>query len=405
MSSDNLRRVVMLRAIALGAALVVLMLASPLFQVHVDTLALSLICLLWAAFCGVTWRQAQQPAAQSGRLLFWHLLADVVLLTLFLIYSGGTANPLTALYLMPVAAGAALLSGAGSWIIAGSAFAAYALLWVFALPIVVEDVDAAMQMHLAGMWLTFGLSAALLIGIVARMSAALREREQRLADARERALRDERIVALGNLAASAAHRLGTPLNTALLLADEIAVVKDEQLAADARELRVQLTRCREIVQTLVRDAMHTGAATLSIEQWMQRVVTDLRLLRSECAPATDLRDGLGPRLVQPDIALTQTLVDLLDNAARAAPDDVRILVRAEGEDVIIAISDKGPGFPPQALAHAGRAPWSDKPEGMGLGLYLAHATVERLGGTLECRNRDVGAEVFLRLPATALGMQ
>jgi len=68
----------------------------------------------------------------------------------------------------------------------------------------------------------------------------------------------------------------------------------------------------------------------------------------------------------------------------------------------ITIRDGGKGFSAAALSHAGREPWSDKPHGMGLGLYLAQATAERLGGTLACRNVASGAEVELRIPLAAL---
>lgn len=409
-SADNLRRLLVLRGISLLAALAMALLARPLFHIQPNLDALLAICAVWLVFGASTGLRTRRPLPPRRHELLLHLAADLALLTLFLAFCGGTANPLTALYLMPVAAAAALLPYAYAWTIAAGAIAAYALLWVLAVPITVEDVEAAMRMHLAGMWLTFGLSAALLVGIVARMSAALRERERQLAAAREQSLRNERIVALGSLAAGAAHRLGTPLNTAILLADEIASNAASadivDIVEDARELHTQIARCREIINDLLVEAGAANATeAISVATWLTRLGSGLRRLRGDCTPAIQIRGDLGERLLCPEAALTQSLIDLLNNAADASPTRVSLTLSAYGEkEAIIAVRDGGSGFSSAALARAGREPWSDKPHGMGLGLYLARATAERLGGTLECRNTGNGAEVELRLPLAAMGI-
>ncbi|MFY9327353.1 MAG: ATP-binding protein [Georgfuchsia sp.] len=407
LSVDNLRRLLVLRGVMLLAALAMALLAKPLFHILPDLGVLLAICGVWGLLGGVHWLRSRRCLPMLRHELMLHLVIDLVLLTLFLAFSGGTANPLTALYLMPVAAAAALLPQAFAWTTVIAAAAGYALLWVLAVPITVEDVDAAMHMHLAGMWLTFGLSAALLVGIVARMNTALRESEQQLAAAREHSLRYERIVALGSLAAGAAHQLGTPLNTATLLADEIAhsVSADTDIASDARELRVQIDHCREIIKDLLAEAGAANAATeITVSSWIAQLVTSFRHVRGDCTPIIDIHDGLGDCLLLPDTTLTQSLKDILGNAADASPSHVSLILSAhKGKDVIITVCDAGAGFSAAALLHIGHEPWSDKPQGMGLGLYLARATAERLGGTLECRNTTTGAEVELCLPLAAIG--
>ena len=403
-SADNLRRLLLLRGVSLLAAVAMALLAKPLFHILPDLGVLLTICSIWAMFGAATWLRTTRAHVVRRYELLLHLSTDLVLLTSFLAFSGGTANPLTALYLMPVAVAAAVLPASLAWALAAVAIGSYALLWVIAIPITVEDVDAAMQMHLAGMWLTFGLAAALLVGIVARMSTALREREQQLAAAREHSLRNERIVALGSMAAGAAHQLGTPLNTLILLADEIAAnaTPGSDTAIDAQELRKQIDRCRNILDDLLADAgiaQATGPITVSV--WLTRIVNHFRHLRGDCTPKLDIGKTLGDLPIQPDPTLTQTVKDLLDNAADASPQQVVLTAKEEEEALTITVRDTGNGFSADALSHIGREPWSNKPHGMGLGLYLAHATAERLGGTLACRNTANGAEVELRIPLTA----
>ena len=384
------------------------LLARPLFHILPDLGVLLTICGIWALFGAATWVRTTRKHPAPRYELLLHLVTDLLLLTVFLAFSGGTANPLTALYLMPVAAAAAVLPTAMAWTLATTAVAAYAALWLLAVPITVEDMDAAMQMHLAGMWLTFALSAMLLVGIVARMSSALRQRDQRLAMARENSLRNERMIAMGSLAAGAAHQLGTPLNTLTLLADEIAAnaEPDSNLAADARELRIQIERCRDIVGSLINEAgLAHGGESITFSAWLSRIVAGFRNVRGDCLPTVEIDQGLSGRMVRPDAALTQSITDLLDNAADSCAAEVTLAAgcNASGE-LVITVRDGGSGFSSGALRHAGREPWSDKPQGMGMGLYLAAASADRLGGTLSCRNAaaGAGAEVELRIPLAAL---
>jgi len=408
-TAENLRRMLALRAVSLLAALLMALLAKPLFHILPDLNTLLAICAVWAMFGIATWLSTLRPGSRAVRRheLLSHLATDIILLTVFLAFCGGTANPLTALYLMPVAVAAALLSPLLAFATASAAVAAYALLWKVAVPITVEDMDAAMQMHLTGMWLTFVLSALLLVGVVARMSTALRARDQHLAAAREHSLRTERIGALGGLAAGAAHSLGTPLNTLTLLADEIAAdaQADSQLAADAEELRIQITRCREIVDGLLTETglSRSGLEPIPLGLWLKGVIQNFQRLRGDCAPTLQIDTGLDQRMICPDTALRQTLVDLLNNAADACPADVVLHVETDDDaQVAFRVADKGPGFSAPALHHVGREPWSDKENGMGLGLYLASTAAERMGGSIGFRNRQPGAEVLLRIPIGAL---
>jgi two-component system sensor histidine kinase RegB len=352
----------------------------------------------------IGWRQRRQPIGETEA--FVHLGLDGLLLTLWLAFSGGVANPLTALYLLPVAAAAALLPTAFAWATAAFSSLAYGLLWLVAVPITVEDATRVAELHLVGMGLTFVLSALLIVGIVGRMSAGLRERDRRLAAARERALVDERIVALGSLAAGAAHALGTPLNTMTLLAEEIAANAPAvgTLGEDAQELRVQVERCRDIVSGLLEEANISSAnhRQETLADWMTRLLRHFRHRRPETLPILDIDPELAQQHSQPEPTISQALNDLLNNAADASSGQVRLHLERQGQELAFRVQDEGPGFSAEALRHAGRIPYSNKAHGMGLGLFLTRATAERLGGRLELRNLNPGAEACLYLPLTAL---
>lgn len=77
------------------------------------------------------------------------------------------------------------------------------------------------NLHVSGMWFTFVLSTVLIAWFIVRMSHSIRQRDKELAEAREQALCNEQIIALGTLAAGAAHELGTPLSTMAVIAGEL----------------------------------------------------------------------------------------------------------------------------------------------------------------------------------------
>ena len=114
------------------------------------------------------------------------------------------------------------------WPSALAAVAAYSALMVFYVPLPMSDATRATRLHLLGMWLTFAVSALMIAWFVVRMTRLIRVSAMpNWQRAREQALRDERIMAIGTLAAGAAHELGTPLATMSLLAGELA--SDPQL--------------------------------------------------------------------------------------------------------------------------------------------------------------------------------
>jgi two-component system sensor histidine kinase RegB len=127
---------------------------------------------------------------------------------------------------------------------------------VYYIPLPMPDASRATRLHLIGMWLTFAVSAVMIAWFVVRMTRLIRERDAELAAAREQALRDERVMAMGTLAAGAAHELGTPLATMALIAGELA--NDPALNQAAQEdialLRQQIGVCKKIITGLTRRA-------------------------------------------------------------------------------------------------------------------------------------------------------
>ena len=408
---DSLKRLILLRGLALLGMGAMMAAARPLFQIVVPMTVPLLLLFLWATLNLLSWLRLRHPSPVGDEELLAQLGLDLVMLTVLLALSGGPANPLTALYLPLVAVAAAILPARHAWAIACTSVLGYSLLWKFSVVLTVEDVDRAMQMHLTGMWLTFALSALLIAGFVTRITASLRKREQQLAAARELALRDERIVALGNLAAGAAHELGTPLATMAVLAGELAgdPATPQAQRDDLQLLRQQIAACKRIISGLAASAGAPRAEEgggIAVDLWIDEIVAHWRILRPGLTPRlslTGVRAGSQPPQIFGEATLEQALLSVFNNAADASPTDVEIAVSWTQDWLSVEVLDRGPGLEPALLERAGREFFSTRPEGAGIGLFLAHAAIDRHGGRIALEPRAGGGTVaHIELPLKTL---
>ncbi len=366
-----------------------------------------MVLALMVAFNGyVQWRTLNKEPVTATEL-FGQLCVDLAALAILLYLSGGAANPLISFLLVPVAVAALSLPGKLTAAVALLAIALYSLLmWQF-LPLPVADAERATRLHLAGMWLTFVVSVTMIAWFVARMTASIRERDSRLAAAREQALRDERMAALGALAAGTAHELGTPLATMAVVVGELE--HDACLNAEARDdlvlVKEQIALCKGILSR-----MSARVGTLRPEQvqvqdahvWLQDVRARWHTLRPRASSRLTLeRSGCVPQIVT-EATLEQALANLLNNAADASDAEIEIRLDWDKDKLRIVITDAGPGFPAQVLRQAGRAPLSARNGGAGIGLLLAFSTVERMGGRIVLDNpTEGGGRVTIELPAAS----
>ena len=400
----NLRRLVGGRWVVLAVLAQLIMMGPGLLEIPVPQVPLLGIVAIAGFFNAFAqWRIARSKTASAGEL-FSHLLFDIGLLSAIVFLSGGAANPLVSLLLPPVAIAALTLPARCVTSIVSVAIAAYSLLMVYYLPLPMADATRATRIHLGGMWLIFVVSALLIGWLIVRTTRVIRARDAELATAREQALRDERIMAMGTLAAGAAHELGTPLGTMALLAGELA--NDASLSAPVREdialLRQQIGVCKEIITGLSRRA---GAERLEsaplqpADRWLDQLRQHWHAARPQASSRLIIAsDGDAPEIVA-DPRLEQAVLNLLNNAANATPIPLEVRLAWATNDLCIDIRDRGPGFPPDVLAEGGRSSFPPHERGSGVGLMLTRSAIEQLGGTLTLSNpEEGGALVRIELP-------
>lgn len=339
---------------------------------------------------------------------------DVAILTGLLYLTGGPHNPFGLLYVVQIALATVLLRAGWAWILSGFSVLGFGILLVAHQPLAIPEDNRAV-----GAWVALGVASAFVVHFLLRITGALAERERELTQARGLAARQERLASLATMAAGAAHELSTPLGTVALAAKELerALVKAggggdtpaappafPELAADARLIREQVGRCRSILEQMAQGAGTVGesVAACTVGELLDEAMEGAR-------PAPTVHRDLSPELARaalrlPRRAVSQALRSLITNAQDASPPGAAVVVAiraAEGKALSLSIRDRGAGMPSEILARIGEPFFTTKApgRGMGLGLFLARAVIEGVGGTLQIDSEaGEGTSVEVLLP-------
>ncbi|MEH6421685.1 ATP-binding protein [Pseudomonas sp. CGJS7] len=374
--------------------------AKPLLSISAGLLAFNVLSHWWSL---------SHRGDAGPRALILQLLVDLLALTALLYYSGGPANPFVSLYLMPVAMAAIGLEIAP--MLGLTVLTAGLYTWLLRHHLPLPHVHGSdFQLHVTGMWVNFLLSAGIMVVVLSRFMTIVRDQRRRLSEARERAIRDESLSALGSLAAGTAHELNTPLATMGLLVDDWMSSPQPPPREDIELLRSQLAHCRDHVRALAEMARRGAAGETTLEDadgFVHACVDRWRLLRPN-ATAT-FSAGAPNRKVHVDASLPQALINLINNAAdanaaRGVDEPVEVSTQAREGWLTIRILDRGAG--PARIAARPRL--DSEGQGLGIGLMISKASIERSRGRMSLSEREGGGcatEVDLPLAPTSQAAQ
>ena len=400
----NMQRLIMLRSVVMASLILVLLV---LYQSSIPLPYAPLILAIASLgiFSLVALWRLRKTTQTTQRELVLQLLGDIAALSLLFYFSGGYSNPFIWMYLIPITVAAVALKTTYAWLIASLSIACYTLLMFYHVPLshlhMHTHGDAKLDIHLVGMWIGFVVSSVIVAIFIARIGQNLRDYDKKIAEVREKALESERMLALGTLATSAAHELGTPLATMAVVSKELSqdYANQPELLAQLAILQKQVSRCKEILSSITRNAGQARADAgqgLPLLEFLQDAIQRWRDTR----PATELVVNLPNNQLNPNIVLdrtlTQAIQNMLDNAADESPE--RILFHAEWNDksLRIEIRDFGKGLSAETKNQLGTPFFTSKTEqGMGLGVYLTQSTLARYDGELILNNHPEGGVVTL----------
>ena len=209
------------------------------------------------------------------------------------------------------------------------------------------------------------------------------------------------------------HDLRTPLSVVLGHAELLELTcGDDETLMHVRAILKGTERMEAMIENLVEAARLEGGEILLekeevrlaefIPAFLQQSSTALETSRISIDVPPDI-----PSVHVDPVRLERILTNLLTNALKYSPDDstVELSTRSEGNEVLIAVRDRGQGIDPKDLPHIfnrfHRPKEGRRSGGVGLGLYITRSLVEAHGGRIEVQSTPGRGSVFsVTLPAS-----
>lgn len=358
------------------------------------------------------------------------LVYDILQLATLLFLTGGMDNPFAMLMVAPVTVSAATLPLRNTIALGLLALASAAVLVVAHEPLpwypgvelelpVIYKLGAFAALCVSTTFI--GLYAWRLTKEARQMSAALAATDIVLA-------REQKLHALDGLAAAAAHELGTPLSTIVLVTKELehGIKPDDPIREDIALLKVQALRCREILQKLTRhpseeDPMHARVSVRDmLEEAAAPYFSDKIAINIAAAPAETAGDVRRQAEVERRPGVIYGLGNIIENATEFAKSRVDVTAAWGSSGLVVTIADDGPGFPAEIMDNIGEPYVTTRPAetedgvldedstGLGLGFFIAKTLLERSGATVGLANRTrggAGAVVTVSWPRAVIVTQ
>ena len=345
-----------------------------------------------------------QLSLAQAFLLAIPFVLDLCFYGVVLIFHGGASNAGVSILYLPVIIAAMEAKRRIAWSVTVIAIAIYTGLMLQGHAAHFNHLSETFANHLSGMWLTFVISTVLITWFVTKQRQALIAQHKQIHQLRERQLRDEQILAVATMGANTTHRLATPLSTANLLVDELKQTQqfDRILVND---LSAQIQVCHQTVHHIANQVRHHQAAQtkqMPVNEFIEQTLEYWWVSRNDIQYALDVSLACQELDLMTDFNLQMSLSNLLENAAYASLNNkssrISIAVTTEHENLVVNIDDNGEGIAPELLSQLGQRQITNKPDGMGMGLALANATIERFGGSLQLFNLHKGSRSQVLLP-------
>lgn len=397
----RLQTLVMLRWIAVFGQLSAVAVAY-LFDV---SLPLTTVLLVIGLAVGLNlWLSLRPVPRISDRAAALQLGFDLWQIAMLLTLTGGMTNPFALLVLAPVTIAATSLPTRHLVALGTATLVMVTIGSLLAEPLSFNSGAqlALDQLYQLGHWTAIVIGVVFLSGYAHRVATDLLSTSDALFAARMALERELKLQHLGGVVAAAAHEMGTPLATIKLVSAELtdelseALPDRSDLAEDLLILRQSADRCGAILRSMGR----AGKDDLLIKN------TPLEnLLDEAAAPHKDRGieieitvEGDGDQIHR-DAAITHGLRNLIQNGVDFARHKVQVHAVWTAQDLKVIIRDDGPGYLIALLPRLGTPFLTTRPgsdgghsyEGMGLGLFIAKALLERTGARVFFENSDYGA--------------
>ena len=391
------KTVVILRWIALVGQLITIYIVHFYLE-----LKLPLVYCTLTIFCGgltnifiqFNFKKKQLKNIETTILLFY----DVIQLSVLIFLTGGVTNPFIIFLIVPSIVSSTFLTLGSTIFLSIITIIALVLLTYNYFPLPNKTGD--LHFHVPDYYI-YSIPISLVVVLVFlnyfgfRFGFEARRRGYALNKLESVLAKEQELDSIGHQAAAAAHSLGTPLSTITVIAKELRkeISKNTKYSEDIDTLLVQVKRCGEILRKLSKreivDDKYISNITLqdllfeiskSFEQNSdKKIILNLKKINKKIP-------------ILRSAEMTYGIRNFVGNAVKYSKNKVQIDLIDNGQEVLIRVSDDGPGFPEDILKVIGEPYISSKsPEfrsksGMGLGTFIGKTLLERKKAKIDFYN-------------------
>ncbi|MEN8259105.1 MAG: ATP-binding protein [Pseudomonadota bacterium] len=217
----------------------------------------------------------------------------------------------------------------------------------------------------------------------------------------------KRLTAMGEMVASMAHQVRTPLSSAILYAAHLgkAELREEQRLRFSQKVLERLRHLERQVNDMLSFARggHIGVEAFPLERLLKKVSESMESFLTSPAVSFDIRNWAPVRsVVAHEDALLSILMNLLANAAEAVGTRGAIVMTVSQRNpgvLEFSVADNGPGISERDRERIFEPFFTTRTNGTGLGLAVVDAVIRAHGGNVRCESRPGGGTVFyLTLP-------
>ncbi|MBU2925397.1 ATP-binding protein [Colwellia sp. 6_MG-2023] len=398
-SGNPMQMVLALRSVAIVIQLLLILFVNLVLNYQLPWAPLFGVIALELIYTFISFVFYQKKLQVSQLALLIQICSDIVFMSLLLFFSGGATNAFVSLLLIPIAIAAVTLPPTLLALVAFLAIGSYSILLWF-LPMSV--MHGNMEGHFIAMGINFLFSTLVVALVVGKMARSINQRELAIAAYREDLLKQEQVTSLGVASAQVTHQLATPIATIQLLVDELEEdFTDNSIIVD---MQSQLKRCSvslDAFRSMVLSIKEQTRTVSTVDNLLNEILENLRVNYPDIDVRL-LKEHQVDVTIMADATLLPAILNLINNAIQATKansnQEITLTSQVKKGCWQFIIRDNGPGFTLEKLEELGMKPVSSE-QGLGMAVFLSHATLERLGGKLLLTNHHQGgALVTLTLP-------
>ena len=340
-----------------------------------------------------------------------YLTYDIFQLGILLFFTGGVTNPFVFLILVP-----AVFSSQYLHFMSSVVLVTFITIILIVLTFFYYDLPHPGELHFhAPDYYLYAIPTSVIIGLIflvyfgVKFGDESRIRKKAYDKIQELMAKENELLSLGGQAAAAAHSLGTPLSTILLIAKELQKEfgNNHKIKKDLDLLVSQSIRCREILKKLsLNPNIEDGFidSNLSLLDYVNEIVRSYKEISNK-EFVINLEDYNNPINSSKSTEIIYGLRNFIGNANKFSKKKIQIFLRSNQKSTKISIRDDGPGFPKDLIdKHRLGEPYirtinqgNISKYGLGLGTFIGKTLLEKNFANINFKNSPEtgGAEVVI----------